>query len=381
MMTKRRSVLLAQAWWQDRILKGVAGYALTHNWELQFRMHWTHQPPRPSEWDGDGIIAFVGVSKWLRKASRPLINFIRQAGVPVVETQAYANYFGGPQVIIPHATIGRMAAEYFLGLNFRHLGYVAFDENPLEQHKRTAFRQAVEKAGCTFHALTPKSLEQGIAQLPRPMALFAMNDPNALAVIRLCLDAGFHVPEEFAVLGVDDNEIVCDLGVIPLSSINCNLERLGYEAAALLDRLMDGRRKPARTLEIPPAGVTVRRSTDIIAIPDLETARTLRFLRDHYREPRNIQQMLDELDVPLRHVHGMFRQYVGRTPLQELTRLRVDHSKKLMLDPRRKLETIAHESGFSNRFHFTQAFRRVTGVTPREHRRKIFKEAKADPVP
>ncbi len=374
----RRSVLLLQAWWQERMLRGVAEYAATHNWELQFRMHWTHRPPPRDGWKGDGIIAFIGVSRWLRKASGPIITFVRGANVPVVETQAFENFFGAPQVIPAHAEVGRMAAEHFLRLNFQHLAYVTFDENPLEASRREAFRQSVEKARRQFHALTPRTLERNLAELPRPMAIFAMNDVNAIEVMRVCLDAGAKIPEEFAVLGADDTEIVCNLAAVPLSSINLDFERQGYEAAAVLDRLMDGERKKLEPLIIAPRGVTVRRSTDTVAIPDPEAARLLRFLRDHYRENRSIQQIADDLSVSQRRIHDIFTQHVGRTMHQELTRLRVEHAKRLIPNLRLKLETVGVESGFSNRFHFFQAFKRLTGQTPREYRRLILQAKKLD---
>lgn len=366
---KRRCVLLVQSWWEERVLRGVADYAATHNWELQCRMHWTHELPRPGEWRGDGIIAYAGISRSMRPARRRLLALVRRAEVPVVETQELGNFLGAPKVFVPSEAIGRMAAEYFLGLSFRHFGFVTFDENPLEQRRRLGFQRTVELGGGKFHALTPRSLARRIARLPKPMALLAVNDPNALEVLLRCRDAGFHVPEEFAIMGVDDTEIICDLAAVPLTSINCNFEQQGYEAAALLDRLMAGRRPPATPILIPPRGVTVRRSTDTVAIPDLGTARMLRFLRDHYRERRGIQQIARELGVSLRRVHGHFRRHVGRSLLQELTRLRVEHAKRLLPDSKLKLETVGLESGFSNRFHFVNAFRRVTGQTPRAYRR------------
>ena len=367
---RRRSVLLAQTWWEERVLRGVADYAKKHDWELQCRMHWTHQLPVLGEWRGDGIIAFSGVSRKLQRASRRLREFVRGAQVPVVETQQLASRLGAPRVIVPHEEIGRMAAEYFLGLNFKQFGFVAFDENPLEENRRLGFRRSVEAAGGKFHPLTPRSLQREIARLPKPMALFAINDSNALEVIRCCRDAGFQVPEEFAVMGVDDTDIICDLAGVPLTSINCNYERQGYEAAALLDRLMDGARRPAEPIIVPPRGVTVRRSTDTLAIPDLDTARVLRFMRDHFRTPSGVQQIVGELNVPLRRIHGQFRLHVGRTLLQELTSLRVEHAKKLLRESKLKMEAVGAESGFSNRFHFVQAFRRVTGATPKSWQRE-----------
>ncbi len=367
---KRRSVLLVQSWWEDRVLRGVADYASRHGWELQCRMRWTHELPRPGEWRGDGIIAFAGISRTMHRASRRLVDFVRAAKVPVVETQELGNLFNAPKVIVPHEAVGRMAAEYFLGLKFRQLGFVTFDENPLERQRRQAFQRTAAEGGAEFHALTPRLLQRMIARLPKPLALCAVNDPNALEVIRLCRDAGFRVPEEIAVMGVDDSEIICDLAAVPLTSINCDFERQGYEAAALLDRLMDGGRKPSEPLLVLPRGVTVRRSTDTVAIPDLDTARVLRFLRDRFRERWSIQQVARELAVPLRRVHTVFREHVGHTLLQELTRLRVAHAKKLLADSELKLEAVAIESGFSSRFHFIAAFRRVTGLTPKAYRGK-----------
>jgi LacI family transcriptional regulator len=367
-------VLLAQTWWEDRVLRGVAAYAAAHNWELQCRMHWTHELPRRDEWQGDGIIAYAGISRSMQPARRRLRAFVRAAKVPVVDTQPLEDFLDAPKVVVPHETVGAMAAEYFLALNFRHFGFVTFDENALEQQRRRGFQRVVEAAGREFHALTPRTLQRNFPRLPKPMALFAVNDLNALQVSLMCRDAGYGIPEEFAVLGVDDTEIICDLAAVPLSSINCNFEHQGYEAAALLDRLMNGEAKPLAPIVVLPRGVTVRRSTDTVAIPDRETARLLRFLRDHYRDRSSIQQIARELAVPLRRAHREFRRHVGCTLLQELTRLRVEHAKRLLPDTKMKLETVGLESGFSNRFHFVQAFRRVTGQTPRAYRRTLLQQ-------
>ena len=365
-------MLLAQTWWEDRVLRGVAAFAAEHNWELQCRMHWTHELPAPGEWRGDGLIAFAGISRRLQASRRQLLAFARTARVPVVETQAFGRFLDAPKVVPDHEAIGRLAAEHFLALNFRQLAYVSFDDNPLEAARRHGFRRAAELAGATFHALTFAQLRRQLARLPRPMALFAVNDPNALDVIRACRDAGFRVPEEFAVMGVDDTAIVCDLAAVPLSSIDCNYERQGYEAAALLDQLMNGRKPPSGPTIVPPRGVIMRRSTDILAVPDLGAARMLSTLRQRFRERRGIQQFVAELGLPLRQVHDHFLAHVGRTMLQELNRLRVEYAQTLLRDPRQKIETIALESGFSNRFHFVNAFRRVAGQTPTGFRRKML---------
>ncbi len=367
---RRRTVLLAQSWWQDRILRGVADYAAKHDWDLQSLMHWTHRVP--DEWKGDGIIVYAGISRWMKNLSRSLISFVKSANVPVVDLQAYGDTFQAPHVALSNVKIGRMAAEHFIGIGYQDCGYVAFDDNPIEADRQRGFREAVEEAGARFHSLTLRGLRRSIATLPRPLALFALNDPNALQVILICRDAGYHVPEEFAVIGVDDTDIICDMAAVPLSSVDAGFEDQGYQAAALLDRMMDGDRDIPPVTAIAPKGVTVRRSTDTVAIPDLDAARVLRALRDRYCDGSNVQQILSDLDVPVRRIHEIFRRYVGRTMLQELTRLRIEHAKKLFADPKLKLETIAHESGFANRFHFVKAFRRTTGVAPRAYRNRLL---------
>jgi LacI family transcriptional regulator len=363
----RRQVLLLQSWWEDRVLRGVASYAAQQGWILDCHMRWAHQLPEPGAWHGDGIIAYCGIVRPMRD----LVEFIRNANVPVVETQGVRRLAQSVTISISHEAIGRLAAEHLLSLGFHHLGFVSFDKNIIERRRRNGFAEAVKAANRQFHALDFSRLAAHLSSLPKPLGLMAANDANALSVIIACQDAGFSVPEEIAVVGVDDTDILCDLAAIPLTSVNCNFEQLGYEAARLLDRLMDGGHRPRNPIVLAPSGVTVRRSTDTISIPDLDSTRFLRFLRDHFREPLSLEQSALDLGVSLRRVQNHFRVHVGRTLIQELTRLRVVHAKKLLPDRKLKLEVIATESGFSNRFHFIRSFERVTGMTPKRWRATI----------
>ena len=373
---RRRRVLLLQSWWQDRLLEGVARHAAQHNWILDCEMRWTHRVPALHEWAGDGIIAYVGVTK----PQRPLLRFLRSQRVPVVLTHSGHDGLRSPRVIIPHQEIGAAAAAHLLALNFRHFGFVEFGDNVIEQERAQGFQAAVEAAGGSFRVLRLKDLPRRLAGLPRPMGLFAINDLNALAVIRACLDAGCRVPEEFAVVGADNTEILCNFAPVPLTSVNCNFEQQGYEAAALLDRLMRGGRAPAQPVVISPQGVTVRASTDTIATPDPDVARALRFLRDHYREPISIRQVARVLGSSLRRVQPVFRRHIGHTMIHELMRLRVTHARRLLSDRRAKLEGVAAESGFANRHHLLRAFRRTTGETPSAYRAALGMDAAGRPA-
>lgn len=362
--SSRPRVLVAQSWWQDRLLEGVAQYAAEHNWILDCEMRWTHRVPHLSEWQGDGIIAYVGVTK----PSQSLIDFIRAQHKPVVLTHSASERLHFPRVIIPHEEVGRAAAEHLLSLGFRHFAFVEFADNVMERERCAGFQAAVTQAGQDFRVIRLRDLPARLPRLPRPMGLFAINDQNALTVIRACLDAGFRVPEQFAVVGADNTEILCKFAPVPLSSVNCNFEKQGYEAAALLHRLMNGQRPPARPVIISPGGVTVRRSTDTLAIPDSDAARALRYLRDHFREPIHLPQIGPELTQSFRRTQIQFRRFTGRTMFQELQRLRVEQAKLLLQNPAAKMSVVAAESGFGNRHHFIRAFRRTTGKSPRTFR-------------
>lgn len=366
----RRHVLLVQSWWEDRVLRGVASYAAEQGWVLDCRMRWTHRLPEPGEWRGDGIIAYCGMAHPMPE----LIEFVKATKAPVVETQGVSRLGNSVRLSISHEGIGRVAAEHLLSLGFEHLGFVTFEENIMERRRRNGFARKVKAAGARFYALEYSRIAEELRAAPKPLGLLAANDVNALSVIVACQDAGFGVPEEIAVAGVDDTEIVCDLAAIPLTSVNCNFERQGYEAAGLLDRLMNGERAPRRAIIIPPRGVTVRRSTDTISIPDLDSTRFLRYLRDHYRERLSLEESARRIGVSLRRAQNHFRAHVGRTLIQELTRLRVEHAKRLLPEGKMKLEVIAAESGFSNRFHFIRSFERITGMTPKSYRAALGRE-------
>ena len=364
--TIHRHVLLLQSWWEERVLRGVASYAAEHRWVLDSSMRWHRRLP-PLPWNGDGIIAYCGMGR----PNRDLLRFLGKMDCPLVETQGTPRLPHAGRVMVANARIGQIGAEHLLKLNFKHLGFVTFEENAMESPRRRAFQETVEAAGAHFHALTFGKLISKLATLPRPIGLMATNDLNAINVTLTLIDAGWQVPEECAVLGVDDTDLVCELAPVPLSSVNCNYEQQGYEAAALLDRMMRGEPAPAEPVVIEPKGVTVRRTSDTVALADIDSARFLRHLRDHYREPRGLGQIAQDLGVSLRKVQTNFRRHLRHSVLDELTHLRVEHARRLLVNPKLKIETIGKESGFTDRFHFIRAFERVVGDTPSAYRRKL----------
>ncbi len=367
---KRRHVLLVQYWWEERVFGGVARYAAEHDWVLDCEMRWTGKLPK-SGWKGEGIIAYFGIAN----PQRNLIAFAKAVAVPLVEMQTPQLVPGSGSVVIAHERVGELAAEHLLSLDFRHIGFVAFAENIFESTRRRGVKSKAIEAGATFHSLDYSNFSRRLARLPKPLGLVTLNDINARNVILACTRAGYRVPEDIAVIGADDTEVFCDLSAVPISSVNCNYEEQGYRAAALLDAMMSGQKPPPEPVVIMPRGVSVRRSTDTVAIPDSDSARFLRFLRDHFKEALSLEVSGQELGVSMRRVQEHFRRHLGRTVVQELTRLRVEHAKQLLHDPDLKTEAVGAESGFANRFHFIRAFSRVAGMTPAKFRARLMTEA------
>lgn len=369
----RRRVLVALSWWEDRIVAGIARFAAERDWVLDCTLRLRQRAPQLARGPFDGVIAYSGVSE----TNEELADYVRRSGQPVVNLHADRNILGAPVVAIEHEALGAKGAEHLLTLQLEHFAFVSFGDNPIESRRAAGFAAAILAAGKTLHRLTREEFEERLPLLPRPMGLMAANDVNAMDLVSLCLGHGRRVPEDFAIVGVDNSDVCTRISPVPLTSVACDFERQGYEAALMLQRQMDGLPLLEKRVAIPPLGVVVRRSTDTIAIADEETAYALRFLREHHSEPIRIKELADRLQGSLRRVQALFRQQTGRTMAQELMRLRLDHAKRLLADPRPKIEAVAQASGFANRFHLNQAFRRALGCTPSGFRAQLTRTESA----
>jgi len=252
-----------------RILEGVAQYVREHGpWSLYFtpRNIDTEVPRWLRRWKGEGIIA--------RVHNQRIAEALKRTGLPVVDTLGRVASTGFPLVHVDNAAIARLAADHLLERGFKNFGCCAVDEVNWSEQRSAAFVRAIRVWGhaCAIHSfpdyLAPEScwekeqdrLARWIGRLPKPVALFAVNDDVGLRVLEACRQAGMAVPDEVAVVGVDNDQTVCSVGDPPLSSVAAEHVRVGYEAAALLGTLMRGRPAPKGPLLIAPSGVVTRAS-------------------------------------------------------------------------------------------------------------------------
>lgn len=372
----RPSVLLALSWYSSQIQEGVAAFAKKSDWHLNTEMYRSGRIP--DNWQGDGIICVLGmdaeIDRRIEAMNTPAVS-IGPVGTDRI-----------PHVMADNRHIGQLAGEHFLERGFRHFAFYQASGGSAERDRMQAF-EAVVAERCTsftymdwdkFHRRSKvKSkvsqhqwLEQQVKKLPRPVAILAEYDDRAVEVMRACQSAGIPVPEQAAVLGVDNDPLVCDFAPVPLSSVDDDQRLQGYTAAEVLDRMMQGQRDVPLRYEVSPKHVATRQSTDIFAVEHPHVAKTLRIIWQHFAEPITAEEVASVVPMSYRRLHDAFVRHTGRTVAEELTRRRVEHAQSLLAGrPRRKMEEVARLSGFSSADLMARVFSRTLGITPSAYRK------------
>jgi len=351
------------------VLRGIAGYLKEHGpWSifLEQRELGAALPKWIREWDGDGIIT---------RSDDPRIV---RSGLPTVGLyDRVEDRLRLPMILNDNLAVGRMGARHLADRGFRHLAYYGVRRERWSELRLAGAWEvarsvqasfARHSSGGTWEA-SQERLKRWLAGLPRPLGLVAANDLHGLRALDACRRAGLAVPEEVAVVGADDDAEVCELSDPPLSSVTFHPEKVGYEAAALLERLMAGRAAPAEPLRVPPLGVSARQSSDILAIDDADVAKAIHHIRRHAFEGITVEDVLRELPLSRRALEHRFRRRLGRTPKEEIQRLRFEEAKSLLASTDLPLARISDRLGFHQPAYLSAAFRREAGVSPSAYRR------------
>lgn len=296
------------------------------------------------------------------------------ASVPVVSTHS--------------AACGTLAAEHLVGCRVRHFAYCGWAGLPASELRRQGFCQALEARGLTCSIFTPTATTpnpsiaaqhraETLAWLhaqPKPLGLLAYDDWVAYDLAAICQSEGILVPQQVAILGVNDDDLLCPTAWPPLSSVRIDFHQVGFFAARQLDRLLSGETlgPEERLLRILPAGVVRRQSTDLLAVHDRHVAAAVRFIRRHACDPCTIDQILHHVPVGRRWLERKFVEVLNRTLYEELQHARLEAAQRLLLESDEKIERVAEACGFSNARTFIRAFDRTLGTTPAAFRRAHF---------
>ena len=253
------------------------------------------------------------------------------------------------------------------------------------QQRKDGFRQRLAKNGFScqvFDASTRfgdrnpwyrwlEPVTAWLQSLPPPTGLLAVHDYAGAMLVEACLGMGKRVPQEIALIGVGNDPITCEFCTVPLSSVARSNREVGYRAAALLDRLMAGKRPPKGDLLIPPEGVIRRRSTEVVIVNDRHLQAAVNYIQDHLAERLCVADLCRRLSISHRLLDLLFRRHLDRSPREFLSSARIERAKQLLaVREHAKLQEIANACGFSGVRHFRAAFKRLTGRTPAEYRRQ-----------
>lgn len=321
-----------------------------------------------SNWEVDGWIAFG--------RDDPLGKTLARRPVPTVFVSTGEAFGGAPAVIPDHEAVGRMAFDHLLDRGHTHFAYVGFNV-AFSRYRHGGFAQAAEAFGRVCHVFPDYSydvpsddrLTAWLLQLPKPIGIFAAEDHTGAIIIDCCRRAGIAVPQAVAVVGVDNDELRCTVRKPTLSSIQLDSARIGYEAAALLDQLLNREPAPRKWLQVPPIRVVTRQSTDELAFADEDVRNAVQFIRDRIAQPTSVAQVLAHTATSHQSLDARFRKQLGSPILRYIHKLHVEHAISLLTSTELPISQVARQSGFRSPTRMAIVFRKIADKTPRDFRR------------
>jgi LacI family transcriptional regulator len=365
------------------LLHGIAQYANLHGpWLFYTEPEQDKKRrERPYQWlsdlNADGIIGYT----W----DASLIRMIVSLGVPTILRGIDKPTARTFCIMTDQAAISRMAAEHFLERGFKRFAYCGYDLM-WSQRRGQSFGKTIEEAGypCFFYQ-PPKTkrprtpdqeqaiIGQWLQSLPKPIALMASNDDRSQDVLAACKIAGLDVPTQVAILGVDNDELICSLSYPQLSSVALGTEGAGYEAARILGKLMNGQETTAAEKEvlISPLHVVTRQSTDITAVEDRQVAEAIYFIRKHIKEMILVDDVAEAADLSRRALEQRFRKFLQHSVHEEIVRTRVNQMAGLLTDTNLPISQIARLLGYSYMNNISRYFRQQKGLSPSAYRKQL----------
>ena len=359
------------------ILRGIHDYQREHpEWSFYLTEHGRHEPDTSlaGTWDGDGVIARIETSA--------TAELVRSMGGPAVDVSAARLVPELPYVETDDESIVQLAVDHLYDLGLRTIAFFGDPYYAWSRLRHVAYETAVARLDLAANAyLLPdrsdpqvrwydqrEAIHEWLQSLPKPAGIFACYDACAQQVLEICRYFEILVPEDIAVVGVDDDELLCELSSPPLTSIMPNSRRTGYVAASLLGRMMDGEPVERRKYAIQAIGVHKRVSTDFVTVEDPAVARALAYIRNHAHANISVADVVRDGALSRRALETRFRRALDRTIHQEIARARTEAIRTLLLDTHMPLTEVAETLGFEHPEYVSVLFKKVTGLSPTQFR-------------
>lgn len=365
-----------------QIIRGIAKFVQeTDHWNLYLEEKPKLKLPDMKSWKGDGIIANFDdaqVAERISKIGIPIVGFGGGYG-------SYKPDSGIPYFRSDNRAIAHLAAEHLIDCGLKNFGYCGVPANSVNgwsKEREDAFRDYLSerKLPCSVltgrYGLTTKWREsqeelcKWLDKLPKPVGIFASEDARARHILEACRSMSLRVPEDVAVIGVDNDELICDLTNPSLSSIDQGTQRIGYLAAARLDDLMSKKKIKNIEVMIKPEGVIQRRSTDVITSPDELVTQALALIRERACDPLQIEDLLKMLHVSRTTLENRFKEHRGRSVFREIRKIQLEKANNLLSNSGLTLKEVAHRCGFNTIQYMTTIFRKEYNQTPAEIRKQ-----------
>jgi LacI family transcriptional regulator len=302
---------------------------------------------------------------------------------PLIAQDANERFAEIPNISGLYARTGEMAADYFMQKGFKHFAFYGFDNIVWSRERCEGFCRRAAEHGYTVHvyqhlreeapplwSYRQSSLSDWLKSLPKPIALMSCDDNQGQHVTEACKAVEISVPEQIAVLGVDNDLSICNLSDPPLSSFALNTEKAGFEAAQLLNKMMNGDGQEHSNIYVEPTSIITRRSTDFLAVNDKEISKALHFIYCHYRENIRVSDVVNATASSRRVLEKKFQSVLKRTILDEINSMRIEHVKHLLTETEMTISDIALSCGYSDIKNMSRYFRNYQGVNPLEFRKK-----------
>ncbi len=375
---RHRRVMVLGGIQMDRLIAGVFDFAKTSaNWRVQVSSIGSPDPAGGVRYHkADGVIVST--------PNEGVVDSLLKATPHVVVVNADQTPANAPSVHIDDHRIGRLGAEHLMEYGHRHFAFAGWDAI-WTRERLAGFEEALAEAGHRCHVLrtargglpslrsidgsnSQRVLVPWIKSLPRPCGVMLNHDGIAFSFFEACESIDRQIPDDIAVVGVDNAELQCLSTQPTLSSIDTNLGELGFAAAAILAEQLAGHRVENRCVSIQAKGVVVRQSTDRHRFEDEEVNRALEFIRANADEPIGVEDVLDQVQISRSSLEARFRRHLGHTPGAEIRRVRLELARKLLLESNMSLIEIGVRCGFSSLSYLSQAFKRAYGISPHHYR-------------
>jgi LacI family transcriptional regulator len=378
------------------IMAGVAKYVREHEaWSIfcQELSLCDETPAWFKKWKGEGVIT--------RLENSNVVPLVQRLRVPVVYLRQVKNTAGMPTILTDNPATGEMCFEHFKERGFRHFAFCGFNGADYSDERCEGFVCSVERAGLQCHVFKDtcptgkvgttgyenEGLKDGVAvarwikRLPKPVGVMTCNDGRGQQVLNACRALGVIVPDDVAVIGVDNDEVLCTLSDPPLSSVVPDTERIGYEAAALLTRMIHGEKPSPERIFIRPKCVVTRRSTEVLAVQDRQIAAVTRFIREHACEGIDVSDVLRAVPMSRSTLDRRFITLMKCSPKDEILRVRLNRAKQLLAETDLSLPIIAEKIGVEHAEYLSRIFKKRVGVTPSEFREQSLLQNVKDRLP